>query len=104
MLEKNLLVKIIRVKIEADDNRVEISIHDNGGGVNGKNIKKIFEPYFTTKHQSQGTGIGLYMTHTIITKHFKGNIEVRNMSINFLNEEYFGAKFIITLPLDIEQA
>jgi len=104
LLEKNSLVKIIRVKIEKDEDKVEISIHDNGGGVSGKNLKKIFEPYFTTKHQSQGTGIGLYMTHTIITKHFKGNIEVKNMSINFLNEEYFGAKFIITLPLDIEQA
>ena len=104
LLEKDSLIKLIRVSIEKKEDKVEIAIHDNGGGVSGKNIKKIFEPYFTTKHQSQGTGIGLYMTHTIITKHFKGNIEVKNMAINFLKDEYFGAKFIITLPLDIEQA
>jgi len=69
---------------------VKIIIHDNGGGIPEDIIGKIFDPYFTTKHESLGTGIGLYMSKNIITKYFQGYFEVEN--------EDNGAKFIITLP------
>ena len=62
-------------------------------------IKRVFEPYFTTKHQSQGTGIGLYMSEEIITKHMDGVLEVENTSYEFEGENFIGALFIITMPL-----
>jgi signal transduction histidine kinase len=53
-------------------------------------MPRIFDPYFTTKHQSQGTGLGLHMSFRIITESFKGKLTVQN-SEN-------GAKFLIYLP------
>ena len=61
-------------------------------------MKKIFEPYFTTKHQSQGTGLGLYMTHQMINDHMQGKLEVENKPFIIEDKEYFGALFRITLP------
>ena len=64
-----------------------IMIEDNAGGVKGKNINKIFEPYFTTKTKSDG--IGLYIAKTIIEKEMGGKLSVNNTSK--------GAKFTINL-------
>jgi len=49
-----------------------IEIIDNGGGIEKDIINRVFDPYFTTKHKSQGTGLGLYMTHNIVTDSIKG--------------------------------
>ena len=62
--------------------------------------KKIFEPYFTTKHQAQGTGIGLYMSHEIIKNTFKGAIDVHNVTYEYNDEKLFGAEFIIKIPIN----
>ena len=72
--EREIRDKKIFIKIE--DNFIEIE--DNAGGIDDKIIDKIFEPYFTTKFQSQGTGIGLYMSKIIIKKHFNKDLEVYN--------------------------
>ncbi|MEA2019515.1 MAG: ATP-binding protein [Campylobacterota bacterium] len=91
--------KFIKIEVNHDDKNLFIDIIDNGGGV-PKNIKaNIFEPYFTTKHKSQGTGIGLYMTHEIITKHFNGKLTVENRDIEIENTLYSCAVFKITLPI-----
>ena len=68
-----------------------ISIEDNAGGIDKNIINKIFDIYFTTKHQSQGTGLGLYISYEIIQKYFNGKLYVENSDS--------GAKFIIELPI-----
>ena len=91
--------KLIFIDIYTKNNKAIIEIKDNGGGIPKEIINKIFEPYFTTKHKSQGTGIGLYMTESIITKHLHSEISVRNESYRYDGVDYVGAKFIITLYL-----
>jgi signal transduction histidine kinase len=65
-------------------------------------LPKIFEPYFTTKHQSQGTGIGLYMSREIIHNHFHGCFRAYNDKFEVDGKEYFGACFQIRLPVNNE--
>ncbi|WP_419765360.1 MAG: ATP-binding protein [Arcobacter sp.] len=89
--------KYIEVSIFRKDDKAVIMIKDNAGGIDKDIINRIFEPYFTTKHQSQGTGIGLYMTHQIIVDHMKGNIEVENTVLKADDKTYKGCCFKITL-------
>lgn len=68
----------ITVTVTNDKHHCTISIEDSGGGVPHHIIDKIFDPYFTTKFESQGTGIGLYMAKMIIEKHFLGKLSIYN--------------------------
>lgn len=99
--EKEIKNRYIFIDIFKDEYTVTIQIKDNAGGIPSKVIGKIFEPYFTTKHQNQGTGIGLYMSEEIITKHMRGKIKVENSKFLHEKEKYTGAMFTITLPLKI---
>ena len=83
--------KWIKLTSKEEDNSLIIMIEDNAGGVPEDIINKIFEPYFTTKFQSQGTGLGLSMSYSIITESMKGNLYVKNTQN--------GAKFYIKVPL-----
>ena len=76
-----------------------IVIKDNAGGIPEDIINKIYEAYFTTKHQSRGTGIGLYMTYEIITRNLSGEIEAKNVEYEYENERYSGAEFTIYLSM-----
>jgi signal transduction histidine kinase len=91
--------KVVLISIEQVNDLVRISITDSGGGIPETIKKKIFEPYFTTKHQSQGTGIGLYMSNEIVSKHLHGKIEVENVAFKYKDKECFGAQFRIYLPI-----
>ena len=82
-----------------DDDKVVIKFRDNAGGISKDIISKIFEPYFSTKHQSQGTGLGLHMTHNLIVDGMGGIIEAYNVNYIYESNKYRGAEFKITLPL-----
>ncbi len=99
LLERNVKDKYIFIDIYEFNNEAVIEIYDNAKGIPLDILNKIFEPYFTTKHQSQGTGLGLYMTHQIIEKSMCGTITVSNISFEHNNHQFKGASFKITLPL-----
>lgn len=84
------------------DNAV-ISLKDSGGGIDRDVMPKIFEPYYTTKHLSQGTGLGLYITYEIVTKHLDGTIEAHNRSYDYKGDHLKGAEFIITIPRAVSE-
>jgi signal transduction histidine kinase len=100
-IEKEIKDRIVSVNVAKDDDNIIIEIKDNAGGIPGDIIEKVFDPYFTTKHQSQGTGIGLYMSKEIIHKSFKGELRASNEKFIVDDQEYFGACFTITLPKKI---
>ena len=91
--------RFIFVTLKQKEDRVIISVKDNAGGVDIKILNRIFEPYFTTKPDEKGTGIGLYMSNEIITKHFNGKIYVQNEAFIHQQKEYKGANFVIEIPL-----
>ncbi len=79
------------------NDKIIIKFTDSAGGVNKDIIDKIFEPYFTTKHQKQGTGLGLSMTYNLITKGMEGTIEATNKEFIQDNKNYKGLEIKITL-------
>lgn len=81
--------------------QIYIKVKDSGGGIPEHILEKIYEPYFTTKHESIGTGIGLNMSYQIITEHLHGTINVQNVQFDFNEQSMKGAEFTITLPNDI---
>ncbi|MBD3841551.1 MAG: ABC transporter substrate-binding protein [Campylobacterales bacterium] len=91
--EKNNPNPWIKLSVQVKDDAIIIAIEDNGGGVPEEIISRIFEPYFTTKHKSQGTGLGLHMSYKIIHDSLGGKLYVNN-TIN-------GARFTIELPKNI---
>jgi signal transduction histidine kinase len=91
LLEKKIEEPYIQIDCIIEKHKAIITIQDNGGGIPKNIISKIFDPYFTTKHKSQGTGLGLHMSYKIITNSLKGKLYVKNTDI--------GAKFYIELPL-----
>jgi len=69
-----------RIKVRAwiENGRAEVAISDNAGGIAEEIIGKIFDPYFTTKEPGKGTGVGLFMSKTIIEKNMGGSLTARN--------------------------
>ncbi len=88
--EKNIQNPQIDINLQDQDGFVYVQICDNAGGIPNEIIDKIFDPYFTTKEEGKGTGIGLYMSKVIIEKNMEGNLSIYNTDQ--------GACFVIKLP------
>ncbi len=82
---------LIVVRTMKEGEYAVIEVEDNAGGIEPEIMGKIFDPYFTTKENSGGTGLGLYMSKTIIEDHCNSKIEVKNGSM--------GAIFRLLFPL-----
>lgn len=95
LIDKNITEGWIKTTLEENENKVIITIEDNGGGIPEDILPHIFDEYFTTKQHSHGTGLGLYMSYQIIIHSLKGNIYAKN------TED--GAKFFIELPLKLSE-
>lgn len=78
LLERSVADPQITINIYRDKNLAVVSILDNGGGISADAMPHIFDPYFTTKGPSSGTGIGLYMSKTIIERNMGGRIVAKN--------------------------
>jgi len=77
-LEKSIEDAYIKISTKIVDESYIIEIIDNGGGVDNKIIDNIFDPYFSTKSEKNGTGLGLYMSKIMIEKHQKGKLSLLN--------------------------
>ncbi len=80
----------ITIILEAVGNKVKLTVKDNGRGIPKENMKKIFEPFFSTKPPGEGTGLGLFVTRGIVEK-LCGTIEVESR----LGD---GTRFYVNLP------
>lgn len=84
--------KSISIGCAHSQGHIEITVSDNAGGIPAEIMERIFDPYFTTKEQGKGSGIGLYMVKRIVQEIFSGTISVVNRD--------GGACFIITFPIE----
>ena len=81
----------VSVSTKKVNDKVEITVKDNGNGIPQKVLDKIFQPFFTTKPTGQGTGLGLSLSYDIVKAH-GGEIKVET-------KEGEGTEFIIQLPV-----
>jgi len=93
--------RIIKVIIKEYKDDIHINFIDNGGGIPAEVAPKIFEPYYTTKYKSAGTGIGLYMSKQIVEKHMDGSINQKNITHKIDNiKKYSCSLFTIKIPIN----
>ena len=88
--------RFIVIETKEVKNNLELSIKDSAGGIPDEIIGRIFEPYFTTKHKSLGTGIGLSIVNKILRDKYCANVTVYNESFTYNDCVYYGACFKIT--------
>ncbi|MEA3373823.1 MAG: sensor histidine kinase [Campylobacterota bacterium] len=91
LIENEVNEPLISVTTREDEAHVHISICDNGKGIDPSILAKIYDPYFSTKVEKNGTGLGLYMSKTIIEKHLNGQIKAENRKEG-------GVCFTVSLP------
>ncbi|NVJ52437.1 MAG: HAMP domain-containing histidine kinase [Campylobacteraceae bacterium] len=96
--DKKFEKRHVYIKAYSTNQNNVIDIFDSAGGIPAHIKDKVFDPYFTTKHKSQGTGIGLYMSKDIIEKHMNGSLTAMNSDFFIEQYHYFGACFKIELP------
>lgn len=88
LVENGITNKSIKLSLRSYENKITIVIKDNAGGISKNIIEKIFDPYFSTKTDKHGTGLGLYIAKIIVEDHMKGKLSVSN--------DKSGAVFVIS--------
>lgn len=78
-VERKIAEPKIIIKVSQPKGKSIVTVRDNGGGIAEDILPKIFDPYFTTKKQANSSGIGLYMSKTIIEKKMGGKLSIRNV-------------------------
>jgi len=91
-VHNSILIREINISTKKEDGFAIIELQDNAGGISKENLEKIFEPYFTTKHKSQGTGLGLFMSKMICEQGLNGFMDVKSKK--------GVTSFIIKIPLE----
>ncbi|MCD6433235.1 MAG: PAS domain S-box protein [Sulfurimonas sp.] len=77
-VHNGILIREISISVKLQGDFALIEVSDNAGGIHEKSTYKIFEPYFTTKHKTQGTGLGLFMSKMICEQGLNGSIDVKS--------------------------
>lgn len=91
-IHNSILLREITITTKREKGFALIEVQDNAGGIAKENIEKIFEPYFTTKHKSRGTGLGLFMSKMICEQGLGGTLDVKSKKNT--------TTFSIKIPLD----
>ena len=78
LVDNKIKNAFIKVRTFKEDGKLIFELSDNAGGVSPKIIDKIFNPYFSTKKQKDGTGLGLYMSKLIVEEHCNGKLSIQN--------------------------
>ena len=79
LIEKQISKPEVKISTYIEDDCYILEVLDNAGGITNENLNKVFEPYFSTKMAKDGTGLGLYMSKTIVEEHCKGTLEAKNI-------------------------
>ncbi len=80
LLDRNTFNALVKISVSKVQSSYCIDISDNAGGISKSVMSKMFEPYYTTKHSSTGTGLGLFMARKIIQEKHNGSLEVKNVA------------------------
>jgi len=91
LIGSDTIDRAITIDISSQDSEAVITIEDNANGIDEDIVEQIFEPYFSTKHASKGTGLGLFMSRMIVQQSLGGTI--------LASSSDYGAKFTIKIPL-----
>lgn len=93
-IDNKIISPRVTIRLEEENDLLMFSVTDNGGGIKPAVLSHIFEPYFTTKSDKNGTGLGLYMSAIIVEKHLKGSLKAASFETT--------STFTITLPKIID--
>ena len=99
LLDKEDTDRFVFITTLLQNDEIIIIFKDNGGGIVDDALSRVFEPYFTTKHQSQGTGLGLHMTYNLIVDGMGGTIDAHNTEYEYNNVIQKGAEIVIKFSL-----